>query len=54
VSELVGKRRMWKLESMVVGMVGATVTSKLIRAAYRTIRKDKSPDAVFDPTSARF
>jgi hypothetical protein len=45
---------MWKLESMVVGMVGATVTSKLIRAAYRTIRKDKSPDAVFDPTSARF
>jgi hypothetical protein len=54
MSEIVGRKRIWKLESMLIGTVVATVTSKLIRAAYRAIRKDKSPDAVFDPTSSRF
>jgi hypothetical protein len=39
---------------MAVGMVCATIATKLIRALYRGIRKDKSPDDVFDPTSARF
>jgi hypothetical protein len=42
------------LESSIIGSVGALVATKLIRAAYRASRKDKSPDAVFDPTSARF
>ena len=54
VPEMIGRKRMWKLESSLVGMVGGMIASKLIRAAYRTIRKDKSPDAVFDPMSTKF
>ena len=54
VSEMIGRKRLWKLESMITGMVGSFVATKLIRATFRAVRKDKSPDAVFDPTSARF
>ena len=54
VPELIGRKRMWKLVSTVSGMIGAMVAQKLIRAAYRSTRKDKSPTAVFDPTSPRF
>jgi hypothetical protein len=42
------------LESSIIGSVGALVATKLIRATFRATRKDKSPDAVLDPTSARF
>jgi hypothetical protein len=45
---------MWELESSIIGSVGGLIATKLIRAAYRATRQDKSPDAVFDPTSARF
>ena len=51
---MIGRKRMWKLESTIVGMVGGMIASKLLRAAYRTLRKDKSPDAVFDPMSTKF
>jgi hypothetical protein len=51
---MIGRERMWKLESWVTGFLGAFVATKLIRAAYRVIRRNKSPDAVFNPTSARF
>jgi hypothetical protein len=54
VGELIGRKRMWELESSIIGSVGALIATKLVRAAYRAIRKDKSPDAVFDPSSARF
>ncbi len=54
VAEMIGRKRMWKLESMLTGMLGGFVATKLIRATYRAIRRDKSPDAVFDPTSAKF
>jgi Protein of unknown function (DUF4235) len=54
VPEMIGRKRMWKLETMVTGMLGGFVATKLIRAAYRAISKGKSPDAVFDPASARF
>jgi hypothetical protein len=45
---------MWKLETTITGMLGAMVAQKLIRAAFRALRKDKAPAAVFDPMSARF
>jgi len=54
VTERVGPTRVWKLESMAVGMVCASIATKLIRTLYRALRNDKSPDDVFDPNSARF
>jgi hypothetical protein len=52
---MIGRKRMWELESSIVGSVCALIATKLIRAAYRATRKDdKNPDAVFDPSSARF
>ena len=54
VPAMIGRKRMWKLESWITGAVGAFVAEVLIRAIYRTIRKDKAPSAVFDPASSRF
>ena len=54
VPELIGRERMWKLESWITGAVGAFVAQLLIKAIYRTIRKDKAPSAVFNPASSRF
>ena len=54
LTKLLGRKRIWELESSIIGSVGALIATKLIRAAYRALRKDKSPDAVFDPTSSRF
>jgi hypothetical protein len=51
---MIGRERMWKLESWITGVLGAFVAQVLIRAIYRTIRKDKAPSAVFDPASSRF
>jgi hypothetical protein len=45
---------MWKLESWITGALGAFVAQVLIRAVYRTVRKDKAPSAVFDPANSRF
>ncbi len=39
---------------MAVGMFGAAVATKLIRGVFAAVRKDKTPDAVFDPASSRF
>ena len=56
VPEMIGRERLWKLESWISGAVGAFVAQLLIRAAYRMIHKDKdkAPSAVFDPGSSRF
>ena len=54
VPGMIGRERLWKLESWISGALGAFVAQALIRAAYRTIRKDKAPSAVFDPNSSRF
>ena len=51
---MIDRERMWKLESWISGALGAFVAQVLIRAIYRTIRKDKAPSAVFDPGSSRF
>ena len=54
VPEVIGRKRLWKLESMITAVLGAFIAKRLIRAAFRVIRKDKAPTAVFDPTSAGF
>ena len=51
---MIGRERIWKLESWMTGAVGAFVAQVLIRAIYRTVRKDKDPSAVFDPNMSRF
>jgi Protein of unknown function (DUF4235) len=51
---MVGRERLWKLESWITGALGAFVAQMLIKAIYRTIRKDKDPSAVFDPNTSRF
>lgn len=52
---MIGRERIWKLESWISGAVGAFVAQVLIRAIYRILRKDdKAPSAVFDPASGRF
>jgi len=54
VPAMIGRERMWKLESWITGAVGAFVAQVLIKAIYKTIRKDKAPSAVFDPGKSRF
>ena len=51
---MIGRERMWKLESWITSALGAFIAEVLIRAIYRMIRKDKAPSAVFDPNSSRF
>jgi hypothetical protein len=51
---MIGRERMWKLESWITGLVGAFVARMLIKAIYRMIRKDKAPSAVFDSAKSRF
>ena len=50
----IGRQRLWKLESWVIGAVGAFLAQVLLRKIYGTIRKDKAPSAVFNPDSKRF
>ena len=40
--------------SVVTGMLGATLAEMLMRAGYRSVRKDTAPASPFDPTDARF
>jgi hypothetical protein len=55
ITEMIGRKRIWELESTIIGSLCGLIATKLIRAAYRATRKDdKTPDAVFDPTSSRF
>jgi hypothetical protein len=54
VAEIIGRKRLWKLISVVSGMLGATIAEMLMRAGYRSVRKDTAPASPFDPTDARF
>src|SRR6478735_12837345 len=51
---MINRQRMWKVESWATGAIGAFIAELLIRTAYRTIRKDKAPSAVFDPDNRQF
>ena len=53
VLEMSGRERVWLAETTVVGMLGAMIAQRVIRALYRAIRK-RAPESVFDPNSARF
>ena len=54
VPEMIGRERLWKLESTIAGMLGAMVAKRLLQALYRAARKDGAPETPFDPTHARF
>ena len=45
---------MFKLLSIITGMLCALVVKRLMRTGYRAVRKDGAPDSPFDPTNARF
>jgi len=51
---MIDRQRMWKLESWATGALGVFLAEVLLRAIYRTIRKDKAPSAVFDPDNRQF
>jgi hypothetical protein len=51
---MISRQRMWKLESLVTSTIGVFIAEVLLRAVYRTIRKDKAPTAVFDPDNRQF
>jgi hypothetical protein len=51
--ELERRLRLWKMTSTVTGMLSAVIAKRLIRSAYRSIRKD-APRSAFDTTSDRF
>ena len=53
---MIGRKRLWKLQSWASGALAAFLAQLLIKAAYRMVRKDKdkAPSAVFDPGSSRF
>ena len=52
--DTVGRERMWKLVSLITGLLGGLVARKLIRATYQAVRKDTAPVTPFDPTNPRF
>ena len=45
---------MWKLVSLITGMLGGLLARKLIRATYQIVRKDTAPATPFDPTLPEF
>ena len=45
---------MWKLVSVITGMLGGLLARKLIRTTYQAVRKDTAPATPFDPTNPRF
>ncbi len=51
--DTIRRERTWKLVSTIIGMLGTLLAKKVIRSAYRAIRKDE-PATAFDPTSDRF
>jgi hypothetical protein len=54
LAELIGRKRLWKVISLVTGMLGATLAEMFIRGVYSSIRKDTAPASPFDATDPRF
>ena len=52
--DVIGRERMWKLVSTITGMLGGLLARKIIKVAYRGVRKDTAPVTPFDPTKAGF
>jgi hypothetical protein len=51
---VIGRERVWRLASTITGMLGGLLARKLIRTAYRALRKDTAPATPFDPTKSGF
>ena len=54
VPDMISRERMWKLVSVITGMLGGLLARKLIRATYQAVRKDTAPATPFDPTNPQF
>ena len=54
LAEMIGRKRLWHIISLVTGLVGATIAEMLIRTGYRSVRKDTAPASPFDTTDPRF
>ena len=54
VTEVIGRKRIWQLESALIGTLTAMIAERLIKLVYRSVRKDKTKVSPFDPTNARF
>jgi hypothetical protein len=52
-AESVRRRWTWKLVSTLTGALFSLIANKLLRLAYRKVRK-QNPDIAFDPTAKRF
>jgi len=51
--DTIRRERIWKLVSTITGMLATLLAKKLIRSAYRGVRKAE-PTSAFDPASDRF
>lgn len=52
--DMISRDRMWKMVSVITGMLGGLLARRLIRATYQAVRKDTDPATPFDPTNPRF
>lgn len=52
--DMISRERMWKLVSVITGLLGGLLARKLIRATYQAVRKDTAPATPFDPTNPQF
>jgi hypothetical protein len=51
---MIDRERAWTLVSAAVGLLGAMVVKRLMRAAYELVRRDPDAPSPFDPTVAGF
>jgi hypothetical protein len=51
---MISRERMWKLVSVITGMLDRLLARTLIRATYQAVRKDTAPVTPFDPTNPQF
>jgi hypothetical protein len=52
-TESVGRQRMFRLVSMLSGILGAMIAKRLLRAVYRVVQRE-DPSVAFDPTAQGF
>ena len=53
-TDMISRERMWKLVSVMTGLLGGLFARKLVRATYQAVRKDTAPATPFDPTNPQF
>ena len=51
---MISRERMWKLVSVITGLLGGLLARKLIRSTYQAVRKETAPATPFDPTNPQF